>query len=65
MGWRAGDFLHYQEILHPIQSRSPTEIRDYVFPDLDAEYRFTGVQEEVEQAHQRGLAVPAGPVPSP
>jgi uroporphyrinogen decarboxylase len=61
VGWRAGGYLHYQEILHPLQGLTADEIRGYVFPDLDAEYRFAGVKAEVEQAQQRGLAVTAYP----
>jgi uroporphyrinogen decarboxylase len=61
VGWRAGGYLHYQEMLHPMQTLTAAEIRDYVFPDVDAEYRFAGVKTEVQQAHQRGLAVTAYP----
>jgi uroporphyrinogen decarboxylase len=61
IGWRAGGYLHYHEILHPMQSLTASEIRDYIFPDLEAGYRFEGVKAEVERAHQRGLAVTGYP----
>jgi uroporphyrinogen decarboxylase len=61
VGWRAGGYLHYEEILHPMQSLSAPQIRNYLFPDLDAGYRYEHVSAEVAKAHQRGLAVTAFP----
>ena len=61
VGWRSGGYLHYEEVLHPLQSLTASEIRDHPWPDLDADYRYEGLPGAVQAAHQRGLAVTAYP----
>jgi len=61
VGWRAGGFHHYAEILHPLQSLDARAIRDYPFPDVDAAYRFEGLGAKVAALHERGLAVTGYP----
>lgn len=61
IGWRAGGYLHYEQILHPLQEADAAEIRAYPFPDRGAAYRYSQVYAQVEAAHQRGLAVTGYP----
>jgi uroporphyrinogen decarboxylase len=61
VGWESGGYLHYEKILSPLQLLTPSEVRDYVWPDLEAEYRYVNVKAEVELVHKRGLAVTAYP----
>ena len=61
VGWRAGGFHHYAEILHPMQSLDARAIRDYPFPDVDAAYRYDGLAAAVAALHERGLAVTGFP----
>jgi uroporphyrinogen decarboxylase len=56
VGWKKGSYLHYAEIIHPIKDLSPEGIREYPFPDLDREYRYSGAAEMVGEIHNRGLA---------
>lgn len=52
---------HYVRIIHPMQSLDARAIRDYPFPDVDADYRFSGMKTEVAALHERGLAVTGYP----
>jgi uroporphyrinogen decarboxylase len=61
VGWRAGGFHHYAEIIHPLQSLDARAIRDYPCPDLDAAYRYEGMKSKVAALHERGLAVTGYP----
>ena len=61
VGWQGGHYLHYAQILHPLEGLGPDEIRAYPFPDLDAEYRHTDVRKKIAVAHERGLAVACFP----
>ena len=56
VGWKGGRYLHYAEILHPLQDLSLREIREYPFPDLDAAYRYQGTREKNLELHNKGLA---------
>jgi uroporphyrinogen decarboxylase len=56
VGWKRGSYLHYAQILHPLQDRSLAEIREYPFPDLDAAYRYAGAGAQNRKLHERGLA---------
>ena len=56
VGWQGGRFLHYAELLHPLQDLSAEEMRAYPFPDLDEEYRYEHVRDEVAKIHDKGLA---------
>ncbi len=61
IGWQGGHYLHYAQILHPLEKLAPDEIRAYPFPDLGAEYRYVDLRREVAAAHERGLAVACFP----
>jgi uroporphyrinogen decarboxylase len=52
--------IHYAEYLYPLE-RADTlvEIIEFPWPDLHAPYRFSWVEERVEELHARGLAVRA------
>ena len=56
VGWQRGRHLHYAEISHPLQNRTPEEIRDYPFPDLDADYRYRHIRNKNIELHDKGLA---------
>ena len=56
VGWAGGRFLHYAEVLHGLAGRERHEIEEYPFPDLDADYRYEGVKEQVDRWHREGLA---------
>jgi uroporphyrinogen decarboxylase len=56
VGRKQAGYHHYAEIIHPMQSLSPEEIRAYPFPDLDREYRYSEVPSEVARIHEKGLA---------
>ncbi len=56
VGWQGGRYLHYVEILHPLQDLSLGEIREYPFPDLDQAYRYQDVGEVNLKLHNQGLA---------
>ncbi|MFC1607585.1 uroporphyrinogen decarboxylase family protein [Candidatus Latescibacterota bacterium] len=56
VGWQKGSTLHYKSILHPLQNRTPDDIRRYPFPDLDADYRYLHVHDKNSEIHNRGLA---------
>jgi uroporphyrinogen decarboxylase len=61
VGWQGGSYLHYAHILHPLESLTAQQIREYPFPDLDAAYRYDGIQGEIAALHERGLAVACFP----
>lgn len=61
VGWESGGYLHYEKILSPLQNAPASGVRDYAWPDVDAEYRYAKVKAAVEFAHGRGLAVAAYP----
>ena len=56
VGWKQGSYLHYAEIIHPIQELDADRIRAYPFPDLDRKYRYSRAAAKVEEIHNRGLA---------
>jgi uroporphyrinogen decarboxylase len=52
--------LHFAHIISPLRgARRVEEISDYPLPDLDAEYRTTGLAASVAQVHRQGLAAAA------
>lgn len=59
IGWFSTDTSgHFQRIVHPLKDvSSVNEIREYPFPDFDADYRYEGISEEVAQFKQQGFAV--------
>ena len=56
VGWKGGRYLHYAEILHPLQNLSLKEIREYPFPDFDEEYRYQNIRDKNLELHDKGLA---------
>ena len=55
-----GSLAHFQEMLHPMQNfTSVQEIRDYPFPDFEADYRWKGVEERNRQIIEAGYATVA------
>ena len=56
VGWKQGSYLHYAQILHPLEGADAATVRNYPFPDLDQPYRYKGVKSKVEAIHKRGLA---------
>lgn len=56
VGWKGGRYLHYAEILHPMQNLSLAEMREYPFPDLDEEYRYQNILAKNLELHNKGLA---------
>ncbi|MBM3334939.1 hypothetical protein FJY63_09790 [Candidatus Sumerlaeota bacterium] len=61
VGRRAGGFHHYTQFIYPLQSLDAKAIRDYPFPDVDADYRYNGLSVTVAALHERGLAVTGYP----
>ena len=61
VGWRSGGFMHYAEILHPLQNHPAEAVYEYPFPDVDAAYRYEGLRAKVAALHERGLAVTGYP----
>jgi uroporphyrinogen decarboxylase len=56
--WRKGDFYHFAHIESPLKNAvSVSEVEKYPWPDVEAEYRYAGLQERVNYLHQKGLAV--------
>ncbi|MFC1574241.1 uroporphyrinogen decarboxylase family protein [Candidatus Latescibacterota bacterium] len=56
VGWKTGRHLHYAEVQHPLLNRTLEEIREYPFPDLDAEYRYQQTHDKNRELHGKGLA---------
>lgn len=61
VGWQGGRYLHYAQILHPLERLSPKEIWEYPFPDLDADYRYEETARQIKELHDRGMAVACFP----
>jgi uroporphyrinogen decarboxylase len=58
--WRAGTFHHFARVESPLRGiQDLARLREYPWPDLDQQYRFSGVKERVAELHGRGLAVAA------
>ena len=59
---RIWDELHqYASYYYPLEhAESSDEILAYPWPDLDADYRYEGLAERVEQLHSLGYAVRGG-----
>ena len=54
--WDSED--HYAEYLYPLEkAESVDEILSYPWPDLDAPYRYAGLDEKVANLHAQGYAV--------
>jgi uroporphyrinogen decarboxylase len=61
IGWiRTPSSYHFEHILHPLKdAKTVEEIKEYPFPDVDAEYRYEGLEERVSQLKDAGYAVSA------
>lgn len=59
IGWiKTPTSYHFEHILHPLaNATSVQEIREYPFPDSDAEYRYQGLPERVNKIKEQGYAV--------
>ncbi len=58
VGHRPGSLYHFTKMIHPMAKfESIDELKEYPFPDLDADYRYEGMKEKVEELHSRGLFV--------
>lgn len=56
-----GDY-HFTHMLHPLQNAfSVKEIEEYPFPDLEEEYRWEGIADEIKKIQDRGYATMSGP----
>jgi uroporphyrinogen decarboxylase len=52
---------HLEGFLYPLANRSdPQDARDYPLPDLEAEYRYERLPQQITELHARGLAVVGG-----
>lgn len=52
---------HFTRILHPLQNASSLkEIEEYPFPDVEEEYRWEGISDEIKEIQGRGYAAMSG-----
>lgn len=61
VGWQGGAYLHYASILHGMRELTPTQLREYPFPDLDEDYRWATVGAQIDAWHRQGLATACFP----
>jgi len=60
--FKKGGFHHFYHIQSPLKDDVRiSEIKAYPWPDMAADYRFTGLKEKVDALHAKGLAVAAFP----
>lgn len=59
IGWaRTPTSYHFEHILHPLaKAEYVKEIEEYPFPDVDADYRYEGLDKRVSQIKEQGYAV--------
>jgi uroporphyrinogen decarboxylase len=58
--WRAGAFHHFAQVKSPLRGiQGLGRLRQYPWPDLDQQYRFSGAEKRVAELHAQGLAVAA------
>lgn len=59
IGWvRTPSSYHFEHIVHPLEKATTVEeIREYPFPDVDADYRYAGLPNRVRQIKDQGFAV--------
>ena len=56
-----GGFYHFEDYVHPLrQASSSKDVAAYPFPDVTADYRYAGIDDQVAEWHGRGYAVAAG-----
>jgi uroporphyrinogen decarboxylase len=64
IGWVKDTVYHFERILHPLQRATTVrQILDYPYPDLAADYRFVGFEDQVSEIHARDLAAQASVSP--
>lgn len=50
--------FHFEHLIHPLRrAKSIKDVENYPFPDIDADYRFDGLAEEVKKLKRRDMAV--------
>jgi uroporphyrinogen decarboxylase len=55
-----GSIAHFVHMEHPMANmESPAEIEAYPFPDLDAQFHFTGMSDQIERVKESGYAAVA------
>lgn len=61
IGWiTTPSSYHFQHIIHPLRdARTVKEIKEYPFPDIDADYRYEGLANSVSNLKENGFAVSA------
>ena len=59
IGWRrTPSSHHFEHILHPLaQANTVQQIRDYPYPDIQADYRYQGLSARVQALKDQGFAV--------
>ena len=58
--WRTGTFHHFAQVESPLRGDQDLDrLKKYPWPDLDQQYRFSGVAKRVTELHAQGLAVAA------
>jgi len=58
VGWVPGSLFHFEGMIHPLANFSSiADVETYPFPNLAAEERFEGYQEEVQRLQAAGHAV--------
>jgi len=59
IGWiRTPSSYHFEHILHPLaKAATVKEIKEYPFPDVEADYRYEGLAARVSQVKAGGFAV--------
>ncbi len=50
--------FHFEHLIHPLRkAKTIKDVENYPFPDIDADYRFNGLEEEVEELKRKDFAV--------
>lgn len=50
--------FHFEHLIHPLKgAKSIKEVENYPFPDIDADYRFRGLKDEVKELKRKDFAV--------
>jgi uroporphyrinogen decarboxylase len=61
IGHVPGSLYHFEDYIHPLRHMSsPSELDEYPFPDVMADYRYEGLAGRVADWHRRGYAVAGG-----
>lgn len=65
IGWFSTEgSYHFEDMIHPLaEAQTVDDIVKYPFPDLEKDYRYDGVKEEVEEYHRQGYAVAGAVTP--